>query len=41
MSTVDLAGMRWRKSSLSGGTTTALRDSKNATGPALVLPAAC
>jgi hypothetical protein len=55
MSTVDIAGMRWRKSSFSGGTgggndncvevaftgtATALRDSKNATGPALVLPAA-
>jgi hypothetical protein len=55
MSTVDLTGMRWRKSSFSGGTgggndscvevaftgsITALRDSKNATGPALLLPAA-
>jgi hypothetical protein len=55
MSTVDLSGMRWRKSSFSGGTgggnddcvevavtdtATALRDSKNTTGPALVLPSA-
>lgn len=54
MSTVDLSGMRWRKSSFSGGTgggndscvevtitdsMTAVRDSKNAAGPVLVLPA--
>ncbi|MFC4857975.1 DUF397 domain-containing protein [Actinophytocola glycyrrhizae] len=54
MSTVDLTGARWRKSSFSSGTgggndncvevailsdATALRDSKNAEGPALVVPA--
>jgi hypothetical protein len=53
MSTVDLHGARWRKSSFSGGTgggnddcvevafadsVTALRDSKNVTGPVLVVP---
>jgi hypothetical protein len=55
MSTVDLAGARWRKSSYSGGTgggndncveiafggqVAAVRDSKNATGPVLAVPAA-
>jgi hypothetical protein len=55
MSTVDLAGARWRKSSYSTGNgggndscveiahvgpITAIRDSKNASGPALALPAA-
>jgi hypothetical protein len=54
MSTVDLAGARWRKSSYSSGTgggnstcvevafsgpTVAIRDSKNAPGPVLTLPA--
>lgn len=52
---MDLAGLRWRRSSFSGGEgggndncvevafireATAVRDSKNAAGPALVLPAA-
>jgi hypothetical protein len=55
MSTVDLTGLRWRKSSFSGGTgggndncvevafagsVAALRDSKIAAGPILVLPTA-
>ncbi len=54
MSTVDLAGVRWRKSSYSSGSgggnsdcvevafagpATAIRDSKNATGPVLAVPA--
>lgn len=53
MSTVDLTGARWRRSSRSGGegggndncveaawvgSVTALRDSKNPSGPVLVLP---
>ncbi len=53
MSTVDLSGMRWRKSSFSTGngggddncvevalvpSAMAVRDSKNAAGPVLVLP---
>jgi len=51
---VDMTGLRWRKSSFSGGSgsgndncveiafagpVTALRDSKNTDGPALVVPA--
>lgn len=51
---MDLMGLRWRKSSFSGGTgggndncveialagsETAVRDSKNAAGPLLILPA--
>lgn len=55
MSTVDLAGAWWRKSSFSGGDgggndncvevafsgpVAAFRDSKNAAGPVLLLPAA-
>lgn len=55
MSTVDLTGARWRKSSYSsgngggndncvevafGGQAAAIRDSKNATGPMLAVPAA-
>ena len=50
---MDLTGVRWRKSSFSGGegggndtcvevavvrSATAVRDSKNTTGPVLVLP---
>ena len=50
---MDLTGVRWRKSSFSGGdgggndtcvevalvpSATVVRDSKNATGPVLVLP---
>lgn len=51
MSTVDLSGVRWRKSSFSSGSgddncvevavaplAMAVRDSKNAVGPVLVLP---
>lgn len=51
MSTVDLFGARWRKSSFSSGggddncveaalagTVAALRDSKNPSGPILVIP---
>lgn len=51
---MDLNGLRWRKSSFSGGEgggndscvevalagSAAVRDSKNATGPVLVLPGA-
>ena len=54
VSTVDFAGLRWRRSSFSGGTgggndncvevaisgSVAVRDSKNADGPTLVLPVA-
>lgn len=55
MSTVDLGGARWRKSSYStgngggndscvevahAGPITAIRDSKNASGPVLAVPAA-
>jgi len=51
MSTMDMGGARWRKSSRSGGeegsncvevalldAVAAVRDSKNPTGPTLVLP---
>lgn len=51
MSTVDLSGSRWRRSSFSSGSgddncvevaftdqATALRDSKNTTGPVLLIP---
>jgi Domain of unknown function (DUF397) len=55
LSTVDLSGVRWRRSSYSsgsgggnsdcvevafGGQAAAIRDSKNATGPVLAMPAA-
>lgn len=53
MSTVDLAGVRWRRSTFSSGSgdtncvevafagpVAAFRDSKNAAGPVLLLPAA-
>lgn len=52
MSTVDLMGVRWRRSSFSSGSgddncvevafagsAAAVRDSKNAAGPVIVLPA--